>query len=505
MFWCRDDSFAEDIDGVMKSTADTGPWASLFDRIVVVSLGRSTDRRGHAVAHLRECGLPRFEFFDATPEDDPAVAQACGAGDVRMYPPCFRCGQLDCGKPDCNNFLIPAQIATFITYRRLWRDIAAGTAERVLVLEDDVAVHAYAPRVLMRLAREISAGRVPFVAGARCLLRLGWALGKEHRGDEPFRVREDVRMSNPCHALTRSYAQALIDRDRGIVHTADVYQHQLAPRPGEAWTVFPPLASDMSWSVGSFDSTIHPKAVRSTWLRAHGDGVAAKKNEERVARHVKKKQFRPLLVIGPVGDVVHRVVDAFRRCGVDVGRERLGTAGVASWALAVEADHNPDARDEWALSRRALAWQWMLLGVSDIAPTVATVMHDSTASGASYAFRRDQVDRLLGIDLDAIRTPLARAVWSVTSWCRIVLDQAPASVWRVEDGDAPVREFLAGRGLLPDAASVVPHEAMAGEAWSPAVPLPTAADWAALDDRTLQEVRWYADRFGYTLPTGLGG
>jgi hypothetical protein len=203
---------------------------------------------------------------------------------------------------------------------------------------------------------------------------------------------------------------------------------------------------------------------------------------------------------------VHRAVEAFRACGADVGRERLGTAGVASWALAVEADNNPDAREAWTRTRQALAWQWLVLGVSNIEPAVAALLHDATVSGASSAFRRDQVHRWLGIDLDAIRPPLARAVWSVTSWCRIVLDQAPAFVWRVEDGDGPIREFLAGRGLSPDAASdEVPDDAVDGEPSSPALAMPTKADWAALDDGTLQEVRWYADRFGYRLPEGCRG
>jgi hypothetical protein len=165
-------------------------------------------------------------------------------------------------------------------------------------MEDDVFLQPYAPTVLKELYEEISSGKLPFVAGTRCLLRLGWALSVEHRADMAFHFAEVVRMSNPCHALTRAYAAALIERDRGIIHTVDEYIHRIAPEQGEAWTVFPPLAADLSWSVGAFDSTIHPKAIRSDWLRERGDELAAALHKERVARHVKKKHF---LVIGPPG------------------------------------------------------------------------------------------------------------------------------------------------------------------------------------------------------------
>lgn len=278
---------------------NTSPWRALFDRVLVLSLPASHERRAHIGRHLPQAGLDEFEFFDATASDDPAVAQAFATGDVLLYPPCFRCGQLDCGRPDCNNFLLPAQVATFISYRRLWRAVARGPAARVLVLEDDVRLHPHAPQVLGRMAEEVAAGRLPFVPGRPCLLRLGWALCDEHaQAPDTFRTSPDLRMSNPCHALTREYAAALLARDTGIRHTADVYQHQLAPAPGEAWTVLPPIASELSWAEGVFASTIHPKPVHSRHLRAAGQEEAAAGNDRRVQHHVKKKHFRPLLVTG---------------------------------------------------------------------------------------------------------------------------------------------------------------------------------------------------------------
>jgi hypothetical protein len=485
----------------------TSLWGRLFDRVVVVSLPRSIERRAHVVDHFRLFGLDDYAFFDATSADDQAMARVYDTGEVCQYPPCFRCGGLDCGNPDCNNFLIPAQIATFITYRRLWRDIATGSAERVLVLEDDVLFHACAHDVLRQLEEEIAAGRVPFVPGAACLLRLGWALGPDHRAGTAVRVSQDVRMANPCHALTRSYAASLVARDKGIVHTVDVYQHKIAPRPGEAWTVFPPIASDLSWSVGSVDSTIHPKTLRSAWLRESGDEAAAASNDRRVASHVKKKHFRPLLVVGHPGCGTAELSATCRRWGVDVGEERLGAAGIGAWAFAVETDANPDARDEVSRNRNVLVWQWLVLSVRDIAQAAGAAMREAQRAPASDTFRRQHILRLLGIDLDSIGSPLARAVWSVTSWCRIVLDQAPELVVRVEDGSASLRAFLIARGLAPDEAVTQDLNAAAADR-SPhgsgrtSDPLPSPSDWSALDEVTLREVIWYCERFGYALPEG---
>ena len=74
----------------------------------------------------------------------------------------------------------------------------------------------------------------------------------------------------------------------------------------------------------------------------------------------------------------------------------------------------------------------------------------------SYAFRRTHILRLLGVDLDTFATPLERALWSVTSWCRIVLTQQPVLVWRIEDQHENLRLFLAESGIAPSQARNLP-------------------------------------------------
>lgn len=485
-----------------------GVWGRLFDKVWVLSLPDAHERRAHVAQHLPAHGLEQFEFFDATPADAPEVSQAMASGEVMQFPPCFRCGALDCGKIDCNNFLIPAQVACFLSYRRLWRAIAGGVAERVLVLEDDVFLHGHAVSVLQWLSVQIQAGTVPFQPGRSCLLRLGWAHCADHVATDPdqFRVDSSLRMSNPCHALTRAYAHALLARDQGISHTADVYQHKLAPQPGEAFTVFPPLASELSWTDGRFASTIHPKPVHVQHLQARGDVEAAEREALRLRQHTKKKHFRPLLISGHPRGGTGYTAALCRQLGLDVGHEKLGRDGISSWMFAVEAEANPYALDEVARSRRALAWQHLVMVVRDPATAAPSVMRDSQHAPPSYTFRREQILRHLGVDLDALPNPLERALWSLTSWARILLAQQPALVMRLEDGHEALRHFLIRQRLLmPDfeRASLSTQPVNADKRYKGVVhpkPVLAPADWHGLQPVTREELQWYCQTFGYPLP-----
>ncbi len=486
--------------------ANAPEWRALFDQVLVLSLPGSAERRRHIDAHLPSVGLHEYAFFDATAADDPAVARAYARGEVKAYPACFRCGGLDCGNADCNNVLIAPQVATFVSYLRLWRQVAEGRAARVLVLEDDVRFHGQTRAVLQALGQAAAAGRLPFAAGRPALLRLGWARGPEHESAADCRLVDEVRMANPCHAITREYAAAMLARYQGIVHTVDEYQHRLAARPGEAWTVLPPIASELSWSEGSVASTIHPKPVRTQHLRALGDHLAAARHEEMLAQHVKKKHFRALLVVGHPRCGTGYAANLCGQLGLDVGHERLGADGISSWMFAVDADENPYAADPVARTRRALAWKHLVMPVRDLASAAGSVMRDSEHAPPSYAFRREHILRHTGLDLDRLATPLERAVRSVTAWARIVMAQRPDCWFRIEEPPEPLRRFLVDAGLVPRERHDVVLDMSPVNADKPytgvrhAKPDVEAAAWRALPADTQAEIDWYCRSFGYANP-----
>jgi hypothetical protein len=490
----------------MKNKPLISPFV-LFDKIFVISLPGADDRRQHIAQHLPLIGFKHFEFFDATQGNDPAVIDAIASGEVKQFPPCFRCGGLDCGNPHCNNFLNPAQVATFLSYLRLWRFIVDGAAERILVLEDDVFFHPQTARVLHWLASEVQTGKLPFVVGSACLLRLGWARCDDHLAiDALCHADTSIKMANPCHALTREYAAALLARNTGICHTVDVFQHQLAPQPGEAFTVYPPIASELSWTDGVFESTIRPKKVHMEHLLAQGDFSGANAYLKQISVHVDKKYFRPLLIVGHPRCGTGYAAGLCRQLGLDVGHEKLGKDGISSWMFAVEAEINPYALDDVARTRRAFAWEFLSMPVRDLATAVTSVMRDSQYAPPSYDFRQKHIFLHLGIDLNQLDSPLEKAIWSVTSWARIVLKQQPDICWRIEDQAELMREFLISSKLCSSShkatilnkSPVNVNKPYPGQQYPK--PIITPNDWVNLSQITRQEIVWYCERFGYSLP-----
>jgi len=49
---------------------NASPWKALFDRVLVLSLPASRERRVHISRHLPQVGLDEFEFFDATASNE---------------------------------------------------------------------------------------------------------------------------------------------------------------------------------------------------------------------------------------------------------------------------------------------------------------------------------------------------------------------------------------------------------------------------------------------------
>ena len=144
--------------------------------------------------------------------------------------------------------------------------------------------------------------------------------------------------------------------------------------------------------------------------------------------------------------------------------------------------------------------------VRDLASAVGSVVRDSTHAPPSYAFRRTHILRLLGVDLDSFATPLERALWSLTSWCRIVLTQQPALVWRIEDQHENLRLFLVESGIVSSEARNFQLDTapVNSDKFYQGVRQPKPkfgqAHWRSLPAQSLAEADWYCKEFGYKMP-----
>ena len=196
-------------------------WSRLFDTIYVVSLPRDGARRERLAGHFAEFGLDGVTWHSALGPETTDVAKAYASGLVLDFPPCFRCGKTACGNDDCNNILVPPQVGNFLTKLDLWRRIASRP-QRALVLEDDVVFHDWSLATLEWLEQRIAMGALTFAPDKPALIRLGWALGAEH-APGPARLTTDLRMSNPCYAITSSMAELALKRFTRIETTSDVF------------------------------------------------------------------------------------------------------------------------------------------------------------------------------------------------------------------------------------------------------------------------------------------
>lgn len=483
-------------------------WSSLFDHVYVISLPGST-RRNYINEHLPEVGIHNFSFFNATDENSPDFDEVLRTGEVMTYPPCFRCGKLDCGNDECNNFLVPAQIATFLSYINLWQHITSQNDERILILEDDVVIQPNYRKTLEWLALQVAQKKIAFTPEQACLLRMGWAKCNEHSvTNATFSISNEIRMSNPCHAITKQFAASLLNRLDGIKHTVDVYQHQQAPKPGEAFTILPPIAYETSWSEGGSESTIHPKSIRSKYLRNKGELDAAAANDQQIRKHVKKMYFRPLMITGHPRCGTGYAAKLCQQMGLKIGHEALDRDGISSWMFAVNSAENPWGNDFVAKDRRRFTWRHMIVPVRDPQTAIGSIMRDSAHAPKSYAFRRDHILRALNIDLDDFATPLERAIWSLCGWSRIILSQSPDLVFRIEDGHHDLKLFLRENGYMNwlkslhlRALDLRPINAdKLYQGVTQPKPEITASQWHELSIETRSELEWYCNTFGYKTP-----
>lgn len=465
----------------------------IFERVIVISLRSSVDRRRYISEHLPENGIQDFEFFDAYGPEAPEVIDAFASGSVSRFPPCFRCGKLSCGLTDCNNVLVPAQVANFATYLKLWRNIADRT-ERCLIIEDDVSLQPWFWRVVSELRSAIIGGKLPFQSGVPCLLRLGWAKSEEHATTR-MRISEDIRMSNPCHAMTNAYASKLVNKFEKFDTTSDIFMHQRVPNPGEAYTIFPPIASELSWSDGCFASLIHPKENHPAYLRKIGAAREAEAYEEKAFRYFKHVDHRKFLIVGHPGPGTSFVVSLMRQIGIDIGHERDGLDGFSSWTFAVDDDCGALAGDRITRCRRNVHWNWLIHPVQKPETAMQSIILANKLP-EGFAFRRRHILQRRGIDIGDAASELDKAVLSLVLWSEIIDEMRPDLTFQVETAPDCVFDWLKriGYKLSNDHSSVeIKSDTQQ----------PRSLKWERLSSSSLSHLRNYCERYAYPLPGRL--
>lgn len=485
-----------------------GAFTRQFDRVFCISLTRSADRRAYISGYFEEIGIENYEFFDATDQTDAVVSDYYTRGQVAIYPPCFRCHKLNCGSDTCNNVLIPPQVATFITYLRLWEEIVKSNTGTALIVEDDVSFTEYAGDVAS------TAGDIFTDAGFQAdnpvLLRFGWAWCDEHQQpDKPRLERDAPRMSNPCHAITHAYAKQLISSFRKIDTTVDIYQHQQVGNKATTFTLFPPLAYELSWSVGALDSLIHPKPLRAQYLKQfHPDKIAQIQSATRaVQMHFSHVLYRPLLIIGHPRCGSGYMSKLLKAVGLDVGHEKMGQHGISTWMFAVD-DQVPFVQDKYSASRKLNHFQLCIQHVRDPRTAVPSIMRENKRSDLSLQFRRKHIKRRFGIDLQDYTSVIEQAVMSYIYWNRIIAEGSVDLVIRVEDAQDKLIDWLLDKGVIaarPVQINLPPKDVNSKKPYRGVVyekPLLDECDWQGINPEILVQLNIQCRLYGYAVFDG---
>jgi hypothetical protein len=481
-------------------------FAQYFDGIFCLNLPSSTDRRQHIERHFHALGIEGYEFFDAVGPDDLEVKALYAKGKVASYPPCFRCGELSCGSDECNNVLIPEQVATCVSFLKLWRHILQTDINAALIVEDDVVFTDYAPQVVRAIQDQGFLERIGLKEDVPTLLRLGWTAGREHRLTGQIALAQGaIRMANHCFAVNRALCRILLDEFDRVETTADEFTHRVVGSTVRNFTIQPPIASDLSFSFGAVASLIHPKKKRVAYLKKHHPEQTEEIEAtiDAIRRHVKHILYRPLLAVGHPRCGSRYMSELLKVCGLDVGHERMGKHGISSWMFAVEDDDNPWARDPLSASRKHKHFGHVMHFVRDPRTAIPSIIRENRHAEKSYAFRRRHIIKTYKIDLDDAGSEVEKALLSYIYWNKIIEEQKTDIMVRVEDAEDSTLRFLKAIDIVANDRSIYsppPKDVNRQKLYQgklPERPCLTEADWDDVDEGLKKEANAMCGRYGY--------
>ncbi len=406
--------------------------------LICLTLPNQRARQKMVKAECIKAGFNRFEFFVGYDAEHQLVKKAFEENRVKSFPSCFRCGQIDCGRAECNNILIPSQVAIVLGYQSLLNRIAEGPDEIVFICEDDIVFAGYARNVLASIEVEMCLKiatenpKIPF------LLRLCTPNRPQHFADsctnEKIEITNEIVMSNPGFIVNKSFARLSVTRLAQIDHTADMIIHQHLANKADALTLRPQIVSDRSWSTGECDSLIHPKAKHLEYLtKVHGiDSEIVQHAKDRLTKHVKKAFLIEYAFIGSPRCGSHFVSKFLLSNNIQVEHEALGKDGLCTWQYAVDSDNHPYISDPRCRDNYFVYPKSYILYVRDPKNAIESLILENEQAPLSYSHRREMILQNLGIDLNIFSTREERAARSYIHWYELALKRPLHGIVRVE-------------------------------------------------------------------------
>lgn len=430
----------------------------VFDNIICLTLDGQIERQSSAKNQLHKIGVNDFDYIYGVRPKTEEFDRLRKKFSVAIFPPCFRCGQTNC---NCeNNFLTEAQIAVFFSYIKIWKKLASLDSKLALIVEDDVVFSKMTPKKLTSVINSCN-NIINTTLAEPVLIRFGWARTKEHGLSQCPKFFENlIKMSNPCHAMNSGMAQFLLKKLDRIDTTSDIYLHSIIGPQVKNYTIFPPIASDLSWSNGVFQSLIHPKTNHikqlqlKYFLTSFTNKNKAKKIKNKIENlhkeknnHVKKVEQFEFCIIGHPRCGSAYMASLFQSFGCNVGHEQTFSHGISSWMFVADDTEYPFAFSPHAQSRFFCRFKYYILHLRNLSTAVSSVCLENTVP-KSYHFRQHHINKELGIDLDLFPNRLEKAIVSICSWTIIAEKLNPDLILKIEDNPALLQSFLYEKGYI---------------------------------------------------------
>lgn len=434
-----------------------GEALAFVDQTLVLSIEGEAARQRSAMQQLTAAGIGNFRFFPAFEPGAPEVVAAFRCGQVATFPPCFRCGGLECDRSDCNNVLVPTQIANFLGFMAMFRHVLRGTDRVTMIVEDDLEFVNWSADVLSRVLCPEALDTLGILGDQPALLRL--ANSRRQSADALLAENPEPRLvpgvdtpANPGFVFNRAFATLAIQRFGGITHTSDNYIHrQLAPFCRHA-TLSPPLIRDLSSGLRLIPSVL-PRQRGGVWQ--HRNATVAEGGANSLQRHVR---VVPLVVIGTPRCGTHFAAQLLAGLGCDVGHERMGRDGIVSWMFAVADGPLPFGQDAAARDSRFVHGRHLAMVVRPWREAVASLVLENRLNLQSFAFRRRWIQARTGIDVLDIPDDAEQALATWVYWNQICLDRSPDVVLRLGHALSDAERVLRVLGRAVDAAARPPLE-----------------------------------------------
>ena len=472
-----------------------------FQNTYCISLASSNNRRKHIVDELHKHNIKKFQFVDAIDKNNKIVENAYSHGTVALFPPCFRCGKVNCVCD--NNVLIPTQVATFFSHMQVWEEIAKQENGLYLIIEDDIKFNPYYKYLKYIIHWKINSLFSEYVEKP-FLLRLGWAHNKEHTLQKITFQPNDVKMSNPMYAINPKMAQKLLENFKQIDTTVDMYLHQNIGIQYNNFTLYPPLAHELSWSTGDMESLIRPRTQRIAYLKNQNNDTAKeelKKYDEHIDRAVNKN----LLAIGHPRTGSGYTSALLKAYGLDIGHEEMGDDGIVSWMFTVYDLQNPFYLNKYARSRYFSSFKNIIMFARDPFTAIPSIMRENSAAETSYEFRRKHILKETNVDLSHIDSDFEKAIENYYLWSKIAIEKnQPLLIVRVEYDDNILFDFLSKRDfkVSRNITDLPKKDINSNKAYKGKViekPLVNKEDWVNLNKDMKQKVNELCKLLNYEL------